>query len=151
DCVRLGCRRSIRNSPTNSDGMSGNDAVRDTRMRNPVNVLVEYLDQILNRHGFKRRGRVWTRKHEEVTPVVDLQKSRYSRDHYVNLGVLIHRLSDGARAQIECCQITDRLNMLVLEGTPTSRMAEPLEGPNGEQAQALLDSFLSQPRQPVHL
>lgn len=114
-------------------------------MRDLPNELVTCLNGVLGNRGFNRRGSTWTRRHEEVTLVANLQKSPHSRVYYVNLGVFIHGLSDDARPRIDCCQIFARLDMLVGEGTPSNRLAMPLEGPNRERAGALLDRLVRTP------
>jgi hypothetical protein len=92
---------------------------------------------------------MWTRQHDEVALVVDLQKSPHSRVHYVNLGVSVHCLSDGSVIKIERCQIFARLDMLVQEGIPENRLARALKGPHAAQVQATLDS-LSDTKHPVN-
>lgn len=55
--------------------------------------LVKYLDEIFSPLGFKKRGNTWKTQSEELTKLINLQKSKYSNAYYLNYGFVIHGLN----------------------------------------------------------
>lgn len=56
------------------------------RLRNP---LITLLDEVLKPHGFARRASTWHRSSAETVAIVNLQRSRFARQYFINLGASI--------------------------------------------------------------
>src|SRR5437868_695055 len=50
--------------------------------------LIDLLSNIFIPIGFKRKGNYWVANGEEVTKMVNLQKSQYSNSFYINYGFI---------------------------------------------------------------
>ena len=57
--------------------------------------LVVILDEILKTEGFKKKGHNWLYGNEEITKMVQLQKSNFSNRCYINYGYIINSLPLG--------------------------------------------------------
>jgi hypothetical protein len=57
--------------------------------------LVNLLNEILIPLGFKRKGNNWILKGDELTKIVNLQKSQFSRTYYVNYYYILNALPLG--------------------------------------------------------
>jgi hypothetical protein len=80
-----------------------------------INPLVPILDDVLQGRGFRRRKRTWYLETKETILVVDLQKSDWSNDYFINVGVLIRQLSKSWLPKINECHIIDRVEVLVCQ------------------------------------
>ena len=54
--------------------------------------LVRFLDEIFIPLGFKRKGNNWVLNSEELSKLINLQKSNYSNAFYINYGYVIKGL-----------------------------------------------------------
>lgn len=50
------------------------------------------LDTILTPLDFKRKGNNWIKEVEEITKKVNLQRSQFSDDYYINYGYILHSI-----------------------------------------------------------
>lgn len=50
------------------------------------------LDETLHALGFKRKGTLWTRSANDVYQSVEMQKSQFGEQYYINLGVWLTAL-----------------------------------------------------------
>lgn len=57
--------------------------------------IVKLLDELFLPIGFKRKGNYWVNNGEQVSKVVDLQKSNYSNSYYINFGYNLNRPAMG--------------------------------------------------------
>jgi len=57
--------------------------------------IVKLLDELFLPIGFKRKGNNWVNNGEQVSKVVNLQKSNYSDSYYINYGFILNRLPMG--------------------------------------------------------
>lgn len=71
--------------------------------------LETVIDGVLKPRGFLKRRSAWYRHHAEVISVLDLQKSRFGGQYYVNLAVALHGLNPGEYPPEERCHIRVRL------------------------------------------
>lgn len=62
--------------------------------------------------GFRKKSRTWWREREEVIQVVNLQKSPYGEQLYVNLGVYLKRLGTETAPPENRCHIGVRLERI---------------------------------------
>ena len=58
------------------------------------NVLTEIIDRILFDRGFKKKSMTWFANNPEALLLVNLQKSRWSEQYYVNLAVWVKALGE---------------------------------------------------------
>lgn len=74
--------------------------------------ILKGIDEVLVGHGFKRKKKTWHCAKDETILLVDLQKSDWGDEYYVNLGVLMRALSDNPQPKINECHISERLDNL---------------------------------------
>ncbi len=96
-------------------------------------VLRDLIARILEGHGFGRSGGTFVRRLEEVVQSVELQKSQWGRQYYLNIGFWILALGPIARVRDRDMQIRLRFD-LVLPAEERARIASLLD----------LDSLLEQ-------
>jgi hypothetical protein len=61
-------------------------------MSNAKRLVQDALDNVLVTRGFRRRGSLWTRATNDVTQSVELQKSQYGEQFYLNVGLWLNAL-----------------------------------------------------------
>ncbi|MEI7728028.1 MAG: DUF4304 domain-containing protein [Verrucomicrobiota bacterium] len=72
--------------------------------------LEEIIDGVLKPFGFIKRRSAWYRHYPETVLVLDLQKSDYGGQYYVNLAVSIRELNRQEYPREEHCHINIRLD-----------------------------------------
>lgn len=77
-----------------------------TRQDNPIH---QVLKEILVPLGFSRKGDSWYHRSTEVVQVVNLQKSQYGNQYYLNYGAWLLTLSDSAFPREEKCHVRLRI------------------------------------------
>lgn len=74
------------------------------------------IDDALKGSRFRRKGNSWYRETEEAVLLVDVQKSNFGEQYYVNLGVLLRHLLDGGAHRLppkeNQCHIRVRIEAL---------------------------------------
>jgi len=71
------------------------------------------LDRVLVRHGFKRKATIWFADKPETIVVVNLQKSQWGEQYYVNLAVWVKALGETKSPPKEhLCHVRTRLTSL---------------------------------------
>lgn len=70
------------------------------------------IDEVLRDEGFMKKSRSWHKLCDETVFLVDLQKSNWGEQYYVNLGVLLRGLRDIPRPKLLECHVRDRLESL---------------------------------------
>jgi hypothetical protein len=82
----------------------------------PVTDLQKDLEQaiarILKPLGYAKRGATWHRDRDALVSVLNLQKSQWGEDWYLNLGVYLKRLGDEARPSEARCHVRCRASSL---------------------------------------
>lgn len=76
------------------------------------------ITQELASRGFSKSGRNWYRALDEVIQVVNLQRSHWGSQYYINLAILIRQLEDLERPRHEQCHLIARLGMLTRQEQP---------------------------------
>ena len=74
--------------------------------------LMRVVDMVLRAHGFERRSCTWYRHHEDVILVVNVDKSPYGGQYFINLGLAIRSLNATDFPPEERCDIRIRLDRL---------------------------------------
>lgn len=62
--------------------------------------------------GFKRKSDTWCSEKEQVTILVNLQKSQYSRQYYVNCGISLKCLGGNPPKREHLCHVRFRLTAI---------------------------------------
>lgn len=70
------------------------------------------VEKALKMTGFAKNGGSWYRRSDEAVCVVNLQKSEYGPQYYINLGILVKRIEDKAFPKENHCHIRMRLGAL---------------------------------------
>jgi len=68
-----------------------------------------FLGELKNLGWKRRASRAWTCE-QDAYVLVDVQKSNFGPDWFVNIGVQFHSLSSGDRPRLERCHIQIRAN-----------------------------------------
>lgn len=71
------------------------------------------IDGVLKKAKFRKKGASWYWDTSECTCVVNLQKSQWGNQYYVNLGVLLKGLTPIANPKESQCHIRERLSEIV--------------------------------------
>jgi hypothetical protein len=92
---------------------------------------------VLGAHKFNKVGRTWRRVFPDVILVVNLQKSQWSSDLYVNLGAYLRSLGTELRPPCQRCHISARLEAVVpAEQFEAARSLSSGEPPSSEAVMA---------------
>jgi hypothetical protein len=83
---------------------------------------------------FLRKGSTWYRKLDDLIWVVNLQKSQYGRQYYVNIGVWLRELGDLEWPKEQECHVRSRIEAL----------ADPMDEPRIKE-RFDLESSLEEP------
>lgn len=73
-------------------------------------IIVDAINSVLKVHGFKKKSSNWYLHKNDVVLVVNLQKSQYGDQFYINCAVLVKALLDLEFPQEEKCHIRFRLD-----------------------------------------
>ncbi|MES2822752.1 MAG: DUF4304 domain-containing protein [Pseudomonadota bacterium] len=73
-------------------------------------IIIDAINPALKSHGFKKKSSNWYLYKSEVVLVVNLQKSQYGNQFYINCAVLVKALLDLEFPQEEKCHIRFRLD-----------------------------------------
>jgi hypothetical protein len=73
-------------------------------------MIIGALNRVLSDNGFKKKSNNWYWENNEVVLLVNLQKSQYGKQFYINCAVLIKSLSDNKYPKEEQCHIRFRLS-----------------------------------------
>ncbi|HEY0880108.1 MAG TPA: DUF4304 domain-containing protein [Archangium sp.] len=79
-------------------------------------MLVAALNEALVPAGFKKKTSSWFRRSDEVTEVVNLQRSRFGPQHYLNFGLWLCTLGAETFPRAERCHVYTRVESLVPSG-----------------------------------
>lgn len=67
------------------------------RMNHPASEFEALLKRAFKPFGFSKNGLNWRLETPETVVVVNLQKSSWSHDYYLNIGALVRSIDDGSR------------------------------------------------------
>ncbi len=79
-------------------------------MPKKTNVIQSCIGLFLQENGYKRKANSWYLDAPEAILVVNLQKSQYSQQYYVNLGIWLKQLGVAASPKEHHCHIRGRLS-----------------------------------------
>ncbi len=81
-------------------------------MNETQRAIEQAIARILKPLSYTKRGATWRREREQVISVVNLQKSQWGDDWYVNLGVYLKTLGIEARPTEARCHVRCRADAL---------------------------------------
>lgn len=98
-------------------------------MKEIKNPIISAISLEIGGLGFTRKSNNWTRASAEVSQVINLQKSNYGRQYYINLGFLPKEMTQDAGAYAhprhEKCPIRLRIDDIL--PNPAHEIAETLD------------------------
>jgi hypothetical protein len=110
-----------------------------------TNGLEEVFDSVLAPGGFRRRKDTWYRTNEDTITLVNLQKSQWGGQYYVNLGVYLRDLGKATSPSEHQSHIRVRLTSIA--GTDARAIEEALDlerpGISAEQRRSVLAKALT--------
>ena len=94
--------------------------------------IEEAIAPAMKSYGFKKKARTWWRATDDSVQVVNLQKSAYGEQLYINLGLFVRSLGSEQTPPENRCHIRARLERVVPESlylsvTSASSYAVPSE------------------------
>ena len=92
-------------------------------------IIERAVDQVLQPHGFHRKGVKWTKNKEECVLVVFFQKSQYGDSYYIVCGVAVLALHEKRPTSVEQCDVRVRLETLTSQAVKYNA-AIRLDGPD---------------------
>jgi len=73
------------------------------------------IDEFARAQGLERRRANWYRRSDGVVTVLNVQKSLYGPQYYVNWGFFLTDLGDASHPSVPDCQVTTRLEAILPE------------------------------------
>lgn len=89
--------------------------------------LEDVIDSVLSPIGFRRRARTWYKINEDTISLLNLQKSQWGGQYYVNLGVYLSDLGRAKYPPEHQAHIRVRLSAITGEDTSALDAALDLE------------------------
>jgi hypothetical protein len=77
--------------------------------------LAQAIAPVMKQAGFKKKGQSWRFATLETIAVLNLQKSQWGPDYYINLGVLIRALDPHPQPDVFSCPLHIRVESLLPE------------------------------------
>jgi hypothetical protein len=104
------------------------------------------MHQELQKAGFKARGSTWYKQNKETILVVNLQKSQWGPQFYINLAVWVRQLGDEPSPRESICHIRARATSLPSGSAKQLGQALNLEDESMsmERREALIAGFMRQ-------
>jgi Domain of unknown function (DUF4304) len=90
-----------------------------TKRANPLQLA---LEDVLSPAGFSSKGDSWFRRMDETVEVVNLQKSQYGRQYYLNYGIWFRALGEESFPKEERCHIRLRAGAIVSSEAQLGRL-----------------------------
>lgn len=76
--------------------------------------MIEDIFKItLKKYNFRKKKRTWYRNFEEITQVINLQKSTFGDNYYINLALWFNTLGDNKSPPDNLCHLRVRLSSIV--------------------------------------
>ncbi|MGM9473293.1 DUF4304 domain-containing protein [Pseudarthrobacter sp. YS3] len=78
-----------------------------------ANVIQTTFDAFMESAGFSKKSGSWYRTSLDVITVVQLQKSQYGLQHYVNIALWLRPLGEATAPKEQVCHVRTRLSRLI--------------------------------------
>ncbi|PNI09774.1 hypothetical protein CXX84_05975 [Arthrobacter sp. AFG7.2] len=107
------------------------------------NVIQTTIDDFMKSAGFSKKSGSWYRTTDEVITVVELQKSQYGLQYFVNIGLWLRPLGKATAPKEQVCHVRTRLSGLVgnEEGQLEALLDLGVPTPDSERAEKLTTFF----------
>ncbi len=102
--------RAVRRRATRDRSPPGRREAHDTSARN---VLRSTLNDFGSSAGFIKNSGAWYRRQGDAISVVDLQKSQYGNQYYINVGLWLLEIADERFPKEWVCHLRTRLEALL--------------------------------------
>jgi Domain of unknown function (DUF4304) len=93
-------------------------------MTKTTNPLPLALEDVLSPAGFSRKGDSWFRSTDEVVEVVNLQKSQYGHQYYLNYALWLRALGEMRFPKEEKCHLRMRVGSIVSSEAQLARLLD---------------------------
>jgi len=93
--------------------------------------------------GFSRKGNSWFRRGEEIVQVVNLQKSRWGNQYYLNYALWLLALGETSLPREEMCHVRKRVDDLVANEKQFNELLDLENDIPAEERAALLSKMLT--------
>lgn len=77
------------------------------------NVLHMTFDDFAKSAGFTKKSGIWCRRQRETIAVLELQKSQYGSQYYVNVALWLLELGEASCPKEQACHLRSRLTQLL--------------------------------------
>ena len=111
-----------------------------TKTKNPLRLA---LEDTLGSAGFSRKGDSWFRRTDEVVEVVNLQKSQYGHQYYLNYALWLRALGEVNFPREEKCHIRMRAGSIVSSDAELVRLLNFESGANDLERRSGFASILT--------
>jgi len=101
------------------------------------NVVEKTLEGVASFAGFSRHSGAWYLRNAETIEVVELQKSQYGQQYYVNAALWLLPLGESQFPKEEKCHIRSRLGVLFPEHEHSLKQILDLEYPMDEATRVI--------------
>ncbi len=92
-----------------------------TKTSNPLRIV---LEDVLSGSGFARKGDTWYRRTDEAVEVVNLQKSQYGQQYYLNYAIWLLPLGDATFPKEVNCHIRLRMDAIASSRERLARLLD---------------------------
>jgi hypothetical protein len=89
------------------------------------NIIQATFDGFMKDAGFSKKSGSWYGVNDEVITVVELQKSQYGLQYYVNLALWLRSLGEAKTPKEQACHVRTRLSRIV--GSEEGRLSALLD------------------------
>jgi len=103
--------------------------------RGPVDAIASAMKETLEASGFTSRGRTWHLECEDAIVLVNLQKSGFGRQFYINLGIFLKELATPKSLKEQFCHVRLRANDVISRGKKSLETALDTEASQMEPAE----------------
>lgn len=110
-----------------------------------VNPIRLELNELLSDGGYLRSKDTWRRRSPEVVEVVNIQKSQYGHQYYLNYGIWILAVGENKAPRDEDCHIQIRITSAISSGKELAMLLDlEREMSDGERREGIRRLFLSE-------
>ena len=92
-----------------------------SKTTNPIRLA---LEAVLSGEGFFRKKDSWYRRSNEVVEVVNLQKSQYGAQHYLNYALWLTAFGDATSPKEDKCHIRMRVDIIMTDAENFARLLD---------------------------
>ncbi len=130
------CSAPHRSSFSRPDRVEGSGSPPESKISMDGKAVGSVVAQCLKPHGFKRKTTSWYRQFPEVTQVVNLQRSPWGPQYYINLGVALRALLDDPNPKENHCHARARIERAGADPDETKSVFD-LEFPVSDEERAI--------------